>query len=161
MHTLCSWIEGLTQMMTRKTKVIIKHNERYLRLRREGRNQLMVSQERMPFMFLVMLHTLPEMKDLKQRKTEVTIHHAAKNKEWIWWAEKGGINKLCIVSQHVKSICQDDQLLRLQLRNDSSPCFQWFNSSFSIWWLANHQWLWTKEIGKCCLSAIFGSIHNC
>jgi len=35
--------------------------------------------------------------------------------------EKGGINKLCIVSQHVKSICQDDQLLRLQLRNDSSP----------------------------------------
>jgi len=91
----------------------------YLRLRREGRNQLMESQEQMPFMFLVM-HTLPEMKDLKQRKTEVTIHHAAK-KEWIWWAEKGGINKLCIVSQHVKSICQDDQLLRLQLRNDSSP----------------------------------------
>ena len=120
MHTLCSWIEGLTQMMTRKTKVIIKHNERYLRLRREGRNQLMVSQEQMPFMFLVMLHPLPEMKDLKQQKTEVTIHHAAK-KEWIWWAEKGGINKLCIVSQHVTSICQDDQLLRLQLRNDWSP----------------------------------------
>ena len=62
----------------RKTKVIIKHNERYLRLRREGRNQLMVSQEQMPFMFLVMLHPLPEMKDLKQhmmRKTEVTIQH--------------------------------------------------------------------------------------
>jgi hypothetical protein len=35
----------------------------------------MVSQEQMPFMFLVMLHPLPEMKDLKQhmmRKTEVT-----------------------------------------------------------------------------------------
>jgi hypothetical protein len=65
-------------MMTRKTKVIIKHNERYLRLRREGRNQLMVSQEQMPFMFLVMLHPLPQMKDLKQhmmRKTEVTIQH--------------------------------------------------------------------------------------
>lgn len=58
----------------------------YLRLRREGRNQLMVSQEQMPFMFLVMLHPLPEMKDLKQhmmRKTEVTIQHD-KN-EWIWW----------------------------------------------------------------------------
>jgi len=84
--TLCSWNEGLTQMMTRKTKVIIKHNERYLRLRREGRNQLMVSQEQMPFMFLVMLHPLPQMKDLKQhmmRKTEVTIQHD-KN-EWIWW----------------------------------------------------------------------------
>ena len=43
----------------------------------EGRDQLMVSQEQMPFMFLVM-HTLPEMKDLKQhmmRKTEVTIQH--------------------------------------------------------------------------------------
>jgi hypothetical protein len=41
----------------------------YLRLRRseyrEGRNQLMVSQEQMPFMLLVM-HTLPEMKDHKQ-----------------------------------------------------------------------------------------------
>jgi hypothetical protein len=59
----------------------------YLRLRREGRNQLMVrSQEQMPFMFLVMLHPLPQMKDLKQhmmRKTEVTIQHD-KN-EWIWW----------------------------------------------------------------------------
>jgi hypothetical protein len=32
----------------------------------------------MPFMFLVMLHPLSEMKDLKQQKTEVTIHHAAK-----------------------------------------------------------------------------------
>ncbi len=61
-------------MMTRKTKVIIKQN---LRLRREGRNQLMVSQEQMTFMFLVM-HPLPEMKDLKQhmmRKAEVTIQH--------------------------------------------------------------------------------------
>jgi len=27
MHTLCSWIEGLTQMMTPKTKVIIQHND--------------------------------------------------------------------------------------------------------------------------------------
>ena len=43
-----------------------------------GRNQLMVSQEQMPFMFLVM-HTLPEMKDLKHQHmmqtTEVTIKH--------------------------------------------------------------------------------------
>jgi hypothetical protein len=29
-------------------------------------------------MFLVMLHPLPEMKDLKQRKTELTIHNAEK-----------------------------------------------------------------------------------
>ena len=35
--------------------------------------------------------------------------------------EKGGINKLCIASRFVKSKCQDDQLLGLQIRNDSSP----------------------------------------
>ena len=38
----------------------------------------MVSQEQMPVRFLVMQHTLPEMKDLKQhmmRKAEVTIKH--------------------------------------------------------------------------------------
>ena len=160
MHSLCSWIEGLTQMMTPITKVIIKHNERYLRLRREGRNQLMVSQEQMPFVFLVMLHPLPEMKDLKQRKTEVTIHHAAK-KEWIWWAEKGGINKLCIVSQHVKSICQDDQLLRLQWRNDSSP----FSDSIAPFrfgdWPTINGCGQKKSVSKCCPSAIFGSIYNC
>ena len=69
----------------------------YLRLRREGRNQLMVSQEQMPFMFLVMLHPLPQMKDLKQH----TIAGIT-NTEWL-------------------------------------VPFQWFKSSFSIWWLANHQ----------------------
>jgi hypothetical protein len=49
---------------------------------------MMVSQEQMPFMFLVM-HTLPEMKDLKQhmmRKTEVTIQQKTKNA-----AKKGSI----------------------------------------------------------------------
>ena len=35
--------------------------------------------------------------------------------------EKGGINKLSIASRFVKIKCQDDQLLRLQIRNDSSP----------------------------------------
>ena len=35
--------------------------------------------------------------------------------------EKGGMNKLCIVSRFVKSKCQDDQLLGLQIRNDLSP----------------------------------------
>ena len=36
--------------------------------------------------------------------------------------EKGGINKLCIASRFVNnSKCQDDQLLGLQVRNDSSP----------------------------------------
>ena len=35
--------------------------------------------------------------------------------------EKGGINKLSIASRFVKIKCQDDQLLRLQLQNDSSP----------------------------------------
>ena len=70
-------------MMTRKTKVItIQDNDAYERFRRsdygEGRDQLMVSQEQMLFIFLVM-HTLPEMKDLKHqqmmRKTEVMIQH--------------------------------------------------------------------------------------
>ena len=37
--------------------------------------------------------------------------------------EKGGINKLCIASRFVKSKCQDDQFLGLQIRNDSSPSF--------------------------------------
>jgi hypothetical protein len=39
---------------------------------------MMVSQEQMPFMFLIM-HTLPEVKDLKQHQ------------------EKRGVNKLCMV----------------------------------------------------------------
>jgi hypothetical protein len=54
-------------MMTQKTKVTIQHNHTTCGL--EGVT--------MPFMILVM-HTLPEMKDLKQhmmRKTEVTIQH--------------------------------------------------------------------------------------
>ena len=66
----------------RKTKVIIQHNDTCDRLRRsdygKGRNQLMVtSQEQVPFMFLVM-HTLPERKNLKQhmmQKTEVIIQN--------------------------------------------------------------------------------------
>ena len=62
-------------MMMQKTKVIIQHNDTCGL--EEGVTQLMVSQEQMPFMFLVM-HTLPEMKDLKQHtneKTEVTTQH--------------------------------------------------------------------------------------
>ena len=35
--------------------------------------------------------------------------------------------------------------------------FQWFNRSFSIWWLANHQCGQKKSVS----AIIFGSIHNC
>ena len=68
-----------------------------------GRNQLMVrSQEQTSFMFLLM-HTLPQMKDLKHqymmRKTEVMIQHndtPCVSEEVNM--EKGGINKkLCMV----------------------------------------------------------------
>ena len=52
--------------MTWKTKVMIQHNNTCDQFKRsdygEGRNKFMVSQEQMPFMFLVM-HPLPEMKD--------------------------------------------------------------------------------------------------
>ena len=59
--------------------------------------------------------------------------------------EKGGINKLCIVSRHVTSKCQDDQLLRLQIRNDSSP----FSDSIVPFGFVGQPSMWTKEIGKC------------
>jgi hypothetical protein len=68
--------------MTRKTTMIIQHNDTWNRIRRsdhgEGRNPLMVSQEQMTSIMLLVMHTLPEMKGLKQqmmRKTEVTIQY--------------------------------------------------------------------------------------
>jgi hypothetical protein len=58
--------------------------------------------------------------------------------------EKGGINKLCIVSRHVKSKCQNDQLLVLQIRNNSSP----FSDSI-VPFRFGGQTMRTKEICKC------------
>ena len=138
MHTtLCSWNEGLTQMMTRKTKVIIKHNERYLRLRREGRNQLMVSQEQMPFMFLVMLHLL-----LKWRISSNTWCEKLK---WQYSTirmseyDGEGRNQQAV---HSITVCQEQMpgwsIAGIKNIEWLVP-FQWFNSSFSIWWLVNHQ----------------------
>ena len=60
--------------------------------------------------------------------------------------EKGGVNMLCIVSRHVKRKCQDDQLLGLKTRNDSSHCFSDSKAPFGF---GGQLSMWTKEIGKC------------
>ena len=71
----------------------------------EGRNQAMVSQEKMPFMFLVM-HPFAEMKDHKTWCEKLLgwwyntmLHIAAKNKEWMW--RKG---------QNQDMVCQEEQM---------------------------------------------------
>ena len=60
--------------------------------------------------------------------------------------EKGGIYKLCMVPRHVKSKCQDDQLLGLKIRNDSSP---FSDSIIAPFRFGGQPLMRTKEIGKC------------
>ena len=104
----------------------------YLRLRREGRNRLMVrSQEQMPFMFLV-IHPLPEMKDLKQ--------HMMRKMKWqqstIRMSEYDGEgrNQQAV---HSITVCQEQMTMpRWSIAGITNTewlvPFQWFNMSNGI-----------------------------
>ena len=148
MHTLCSWNEGLTQMMTRKTKVIIQHNDEWL-LRRAA--SIDGNSRANAFHILVMHSKLPEMKDLKQqilRKTEVTIQQNDTPPMRLRRSEYDGEgrNQQAV---HSITVCQE-QMPRWSIAGITNTewlvPFQWFNSSFSIWWLANHQCRQKKSV---------------
>ena len=150
MHTLCSWNEGSSHMMTRKTKVLIQHNDTCclegVTTEKGGINWLQVKSKCLScslscIYFLKWRISSNTLCEKLKWQYNTRIHHAAK-KDGIWWRRAESTS---CAWYHIKSKCQDDQLLGLQIRNDSSP----FSDSIAPFGFGGQPSMWTKEIGKC------------